>query len=127
MGSSKDFDIVNGILKKYKGPGGDVAVPEGITSIGTWAFSGCSSLESITLPEGVTSIGNCAFSGCRSLKSITLPEGVTNIGSISLSECSSLTDVYYEGTEEDWNRIEIGFGGNDCLRKAKKHFGKPQE
>ena len=80
MGSSNDFDIVNGILIKYKGPGGDVVVPEGVTSIWTGAFYGCSSLKSITLPEGVTRIGGSAFSGCRSLTSITLPESVTSIG-----------------------------------------------
>jgi hypothetical protein len=44
------------------------------------AFSGCTSLASITLPASVTQIGGYAFSGCTSLASITLPASVTQIG-----------------------------------------------
>ncbi len=58
----------------------NVIIPEGVTSIGVGAFSGCSSLESITIPEGVTSIGGQAFYNCSSFESITIPEGVTSIG-----------------------------------------------
>ncbi len=88
--NSKDFDIENGVLTKYTGSNGDVVIPEGITSIGDNAFSGCSSLESITLPEGVTSIGWGAFRDCSSLKSITLPEEVTSIGESAFSGCAHL-------------------------------------
>ena len=49
----------------------ELVIPEGVTSIGEWAFSGCSSLTAITLPESVTSIGNWAFANCHSLISIT--------------------------------------------------------
>lgn len=42
-----------------------------VTSIGTQAFDGCSSLPAITLSESVTSIGDYAFYGCSSLTSIT--------------------------------------------------------
>lgn len=47
-------------------------IPDGVTSIGNWAFSGCSGLTSITIPEKVTSIGSDAFSGCTGLKTVTL-------------------------------------------------------
>ncbi|MEG0758912.1 MAG: leucine-rich repeat domain-containing protein, partial [Raoultibacter sp.] len=59
-----EFRIENGTLLKYRGKGGAVVVPEGVTSIGGGAFYGCSSLTSITIPEGVTSIGQYAFRGC---------------------------------------------------------------
>ena len=51
MSCPSDFIIENGVLKKYKGPGGAVVVPEGVTSIGKGAFSDCRSMTSVSLPE----------------------------------------------------------------------------
>ena len=65
-------------------------VPDGVTSIGDWAFWGCSSLRSITIPDSVTSIGYRAFRGCSSLQSITIPDGVTSIGNWAFNGCKSL-------------------------------------
>ncbi len=70
-----------------------ITIPNSVTSIGSWAFSGCTSLTSITLPNSVTSIGDGAFSGCTSLTSITLPNSVTSIGSWAFSGCRSLTSI----------------------------------
>ncbi len=93
MSNASDSVIENGVLKKYKGPGGDVTIPAGVTRIGDWAFEDCSSLTSVTIPAGVTSIGNQAFSGCSSLTSVTIPAGVTSIGDWAFSRCRSLTSV----------------------------------
>jgi hypothetical protein len=93
MSNINDFVIENGVLKKYQGQGGDVVIPEGVTSIGDSAFTGCSSLTSVVIPEGVTSIGDCAFWGCRSLTSVVIPEGVTSIGDWAFKYCSSLASV----------------------------------
>lgn len=84
------------ILIQYPGDKKDVtsyAIPESVTSIEDYAFSGCSSLTSITLPKGVTEIGNYAFCDCSSLTSITIPEGVTCIGIYTFRNCSSLTSI----------------------------------
>ena len=70
-----------------------ITIPEGVTTIGEHAISDCSSLTSITLPQGLTAIGRSAFSDCSSLSSITLPEGVTTIGRSAFYGCSSLTSI----------------------------------
>ena len=45
----------------------DLVIPETVTSIGSYAFYGCTGLTSVTIPESVTSISTCAFSGCTGL------------------------------------------------------------
>lgn len=98
-----------------------------VTSIEDDAFSGRSSLASVTIPNSVRSIGNRAFFGCCSLSSVTIPDSVTSIGwrafdtSTDEGEPGRLTDVYYCGSEENWNQIEIE-EGNDDLLNAHIHF-----
>ena len=106
----------------------DVTIPESVIKIGS-AFSGCSNLTSITIPENVEKIESCAFSDCESLEnvniknglieighgafsecsnltSITIPESVTSIVQWAFRGCSSLTNITYNGTKEQWNKID---------------------
>ncbi len=70
-----------------------ITIPDSVTSIGERAFSGCSSLTSITIPDSVTSIRDRTFSDCSSLTSITIPDSVTSIGRWAFVGCTSLTSI----------------------------------
>ena len=78
-------------------------------------------LAECTIPDSVTSIGDWAFAGCTSLTSVTIPDGVTSIGWCAFADCESLTNVYFTGTEEAWNGITID-GENDALKNANIHY-----
>ncbi len=69
------------------------SVPNCVTSIGSGAFNGCTSLTSITIPSSVTSISSFAFSNCTSLTSVTIPNSVTSIGSGAFNGCTSLESI----------------------------------
>ena len=58
---------------------------------------GCD-LTQYTIPDGVTSIGRYAFSNCKSLTSVTIPNSVTKIESYAFDECQSLKSVYCKPT-----------------------------
>ena len=77
----------------YKSSIKTVKIGDSVTTIGSYAFYGCSSLTGVTIGDNVTSIGSYAFSDCTSLKSVTIGDSVTYIGSDAFSDCSSLTSV----------------------------------
>lgn len=96
-------------------------IPKGVTSIEYGAFERCSKLTDITLPEDLIGIEDYTFYGCKGLSSIAIPEDVISIGESAFEYCSNLKDVYYEGGEDQWNKIEIS-SENECLNNATIHF-----
>ena len=68
-------------------------IPNSVTSIGSGAFWGCSSLTSVTIPNSVTTIGNSAFRDCSGLTSVTIPNSVATIADGVFENCSGLTSV----------------------------------
>lgn len=70
-----------------------VQISEGITSIGSMAFSNCLGLTSIHLPNTIVTIGDNAFKGCVSLSSAILGNSVTSIGASAFQDCYSLSSI----------------------------------
>jgi hypothetical protein len=75
------------------GKSGGFTIPDSVTSIGVYAFFGCTGLTSVTIPASVASIGDSAFNKCHGLTSVTIPNSVTSIGNWAFNECNGLTSV----------------------------------
>ena len=71
----------------------DLSIPEGITSINSYAFQGCSSIVSVSMPESVTVIKDSAFYGCQNLKSILFSKNITTICQFAFCDCISLETI----------------------------------
>ena len=76
-------------------------------------------------PDGdtVTEIDASVFAG-EPITSVYFPKTIEAIGRRAFNNCTALTDVYYDGTEEEWNEISIGTY-NDPIENAIKHFKEP--
>ena len=71
----------------------EIIIPEGVTSIGRYAFHQCNRLQSVTIPDSVTSIEERAFYNCSILTTVSIPEGVTSIGVSVFTNCYNLQSV----------------------------------
>lgn len=95
---------------------GEIVIPETVTVIGRYLFSGCATLKSVTFPDSITelpmyvlekctsltdvimnnnvkTIGNYAFDGCSSLDSISLPSSLTSLGTYAFRNCKALKSL----------------------------------
>ena len=102
------------------GDGLKVTFSDSVERIPDYIFQDCPGLTSVTIGSSATTIGHYAFNRCTGLTSIKIPESMTNIGYMAFSGCTSLADVYYGGTERQWNAITID-DGNDRLLQANRH------
>ena len=68
-------------------------IPSDVTSIGKYAFSGCTSLNNIVIPNSVKTIEDDAFSECTNLESVKIEYGVTSIGNGAFLDCESITNI----------------------------------
>lgn len=95
-GKMKDWDYNNHSPWHTDKSVKQVIIDDGVTTIGEWAFRGCSSLTSVTIPNSVTTIGEEAFRDCSSLTSITIPNSVTTIGESAFQQCKNIKQITSE-------------------------------
>lgn len=92
-----------------------LVLPEGMTTVGSFAFTGCSSLETLTLPGTLTSIGISAFQNCRGLTgTLVIPDSVVRIGQSAFQNCRSFTG------------LDLGEGLVTIFDSAFANFGTPK-
>ena len=82
-----------------------------VTTIQNYAFADCLNLKTVVIPEGVETIEMTVFQN-SGLESITIPASVTKIRNYAFDGCTALANVYYTGSESQWNSIVIGSGNN---------------
>ena len=85
----------------------NIIIPESVKDIDDFSFTNCIGLTNITIPYGVSFLGLNVFSGCTGLTSVTIPESVATICVAAFSGCNNLTDVYYIGTQQDWEVVRV--------------------
>ncbi|MBQ8575300.1 MAG: leucine-rich repeat protein [Clostridia bacterium] len=102
-------------------PRNTYTIPDTVKYIDWLAFGFNKNLTKISIPEGVTEITTEAFYECVNLTNVTIPNSITNINMYAFEGCNNLADVYYNGTQAQWNKINIK-EGNDPLINATMHF-----
>ncbi len=129
--NGKKYDFINKMFTKFEFPDGlekignmqlkgfdfreltdTLVIPNSVKHIGDYAFFKSRFNQSnLMIPSSVTSIGKCAFRATF-IESVTIPKSVTSIGEYAFDRNGDGVDiyvktVYYEGTEEEWNKIDI--------------------
>ena len=103
-----------------------VTLPQSIQRVSQGMFQVCGALSSLVIPQGAASIGGAAFASCSSLTQLTIPDSVTQIETGAFSNCLMLKDIYYGGSEAQWNSIGKTADVAVALRNVTVHYsGRP--
>lgn len=98
-----------------------VTLPKSIDRIGEGMFQNCLLLPGVEIPQGAESIGTFAFSSCSGFTTVIIPDSVTTIGIAAFASCS-LKDIYFTGTEAQWNSISKLGDTAAAVSKATIHY-----
>ena len=91
-----------------------VSLPDSVTTLESSVFENCTNLEVVYLPLNLTTIRFALFRDCYSLQAVVLPAKLTTIEANAFSDCDSLVELYFPGTEEQLDRLEVA-SGNEAL------------
>lgn len=86
----EDFEISNGVLTGYYGSNFELVIPDCVTAIAPFAFSGFQALKSVTIPSSVTKIGENAFEYCTNLEKVILPTSIKTLPNEIFRACENL-------------------------------------
>ena len=98
----------------------NLTMPSQLRKIGQSVFKDCTGLETLNVPSA-EAIDASAFSGCTALTSVSLPKNVKTIGNAAFRYCENIKDVYYAGSETEWNAIDIQ-PYNESITNATIHY-----
>ncbi|ONI46058.1 hypothetical protein AN641_02485 [Candidatus Epulonipiscioides gigas] len=84
-----------------------ITIPNTVTAIDNYALASCKNLQEIILSNILQNIGTNAFFECTSLEQIIFPVSVSSVGNLIFGSCSNLNTIYYGGTEEQWNKLNV--------------------
>ena len=98
-----------------------VTLPKSIDRISEGMFQNCLTLAGVEIPQGAESIEPLAFASCTSFTTVVIPDSVTAIGTAAFSSCR-LSDIYFTGTEAQWNSISKSADNMVAMSKAKMHY-----
>lgn len=104
-----------------------VKIPDSVTKICSSAFCNCIGLSNLIISKNVKNIEYDAFENCTSLKNVDIPNSVKKLHFNAFNGCKNLSDIYYNGTNHEWEEI-LGYNGyidnNYKFENAKVHFLK---
>lgn len=89
----EDYSSEESPLWNYRSYVKAVTIADTVTTVGSYAFYGCTNLTTVDLGGGITKIGSSAFYNCNALTEIVIPDSVTTIGYSAFENCSSLTEI----------------------------------
>lgn len=103
-----------------------IRLAEGLTSIPYRCFFNCEKLLTSDIPEGVTLIEENAYASCKAMQTVVLPSTLEKIEDSAFIDCSELAVLFFKGTEEQFDAIEIN-NNNDALISAAVYFYSEEE
>lgn len=98
-----------------------VILPETLTTIKEYTFSGCSELSQVALPASLQEIGMSAFQCCTSLRAVSIPGSVRTIGQYAFKGCMRLYDLRFEDSEHE---LDVKGGAFDDCSIMKLYYGR---